>query len=175
MPWHCRCIAVFWLWLMPTLVCFVALLLLLTSHGINLCISAAVFPTFFRLLKELIQHHADSFTLLFGGRKYQTTNRPQLQRQGFLCRVVGVQKTPVRGILCPAQVPGGAQVVADVKGVIVHRVRRLRTDQTVAEPPTSSRSNRACVRRQSEPWQRWLARPQWQSRRALDRSNLDLW
>lgn len=116
---HCRCNAVLWFWLMPALICFVALLLLLVAHGFDFGISAAVLPAICGLLKELFQHHADGLALLFGGGEHQATYRPQIQRQRLFCRVVGVQKTPVRGILCPAQVPGGAQVVADVERVVI--------------------------------------------------------
>ena len=105
---------------MPALVCLVALLLLLVAHGINLGIGAAVAPAFGRQDEKLFQHNLNGFTLALGRSQHQSAHGPQFNRKGFFGRVVGVQQAPVCGILFPAQVPCGTEVVANVKWVVVH-------------------------------------------------------
>lgn len=120
MPWHCRCIAGFLCWLVPTLVCLLALLLLLLAHGDDFGIGAAIDPAVGRQLKELAQHGLNRFTLAVRGGQHQATHGAQLAGQRLFVGVVGVQQSAVSRVFFPAQVPRGTEVVANVKRVVIH-------------------------------------------------------
>lgn len=111
--WHCRFPCC------PHLVCLLALLLLFVAHGLDLAISPPVHPSSLGFLEKLVQDGLHGLALPLRGGEHQPAGLALVQRQRLFGRVIHVQQAPISAVLFPAQMPSGAQVVADVKRVVV--------------------------------------------------------
>src|ERR1044072_6796280 len=108
MPWHVCGIAEFCIRLVPTLVCLVALLLLLDLHRADFRFAALMHVAFLSEQKELAKHNVNGNSMGIRSRAGKTVDLTLLKRQWRLGRVVDVQQTPIGSIFFPGQMPGSA-------------------------------------------------------------------